>query len=80
MDVGFLPGTDTWACRLEGMTLEVGVEGQVVKTAICEAISIIYRPVSQLSCLHFLSSVRDKHFAFLTRAMRLAFASVEIDL
>lgn len=41
MDVGFFAGADAGACGLDGLALEVGVQGQVVETAVCETVSII---------------------------------------
>ncbi len=41
VDVGFLAHADAIACAVEDGSLEVGVEGEVVETAVGEAVSVI---------------------------------------
>ncbi len=42
-DVGFFADADLVAYGVEVFALEVGVEGEVVEAAVCEAVAVIYR-------------------------------------
>lgn len=42
VDVGFFADADAVACAVEGGAFEVGVEGEVVESAVGEAVSVIW--------------------------------------
>lgn len=42
VDVGFLAGTDAGAGAVEGVALQVGVEGEVVEAAVGEAVAVVF--------------------------------------
>lgn len=57
------------------------VQGEVVKAAVCKAVSVIW-PVVNFTLgggIH-LGESADSHFAFLTLAMRFTFARFEMHL
>ena len=55
------------------------VQGQIVETAVGEAVSVVYE-VSVVSLEPIKKTRCELHFAFFILAMRLAFASVEMHL
>ena len=42
VDVGFFTGADLVANAVEGLALEMRVEGEVVKTAVGEAVAVVW--------------------------------------
>lgn len=78
VDVGFFAHADAVAGRVQGLPFQVGMEREVVETAVGETVSVIWWVSVEL--LRPLKTGCESHFAFFILAMRLAFASVEIHL